>query len=56
MPSRIKHWLTFRLERIGMHGAPARFAIILGPVLAVAVLGGLLARAVGPGFESMSLS
>ena len=52
MLSRIKHWLTFRLERMVMHGPLARFAIILGLVVAVAVVAGLLVRAVAPGFES----
>jgi hypothetical protein len=52
MLGRIKHWLTFRLERLVMHGALARFGIILALILVVAVGAGLLVRAVAPGFES----
>jgi hypothetical protein len=52
MLSRIKHWLIFFLERMVMRGALARFAIILALILGVALGGGLLVRAVAPGFES----
>jgi len=53
MLRRIKHWLTFRLERIVMRGPLARLAIILGLVIAVAVIAGLVVRVLAPaGFAS----
>lgn len=52
MLDRIKHWLTFRLEQLVMRGPLARFAIILALVLAVALVAGVLVRAISPGFES----
>jgi len=52
MFSRLKNWTLFRLEQAVIRGAGARFAIILVLVVLVAVVGGLLARALAPGFES----
>lgn len=52
MFSRLKNWALFRLEQAVIRGAGARFAIILILVVLVAVVGGLLARALAPGFES----
>ena len=52
MLSRLKNWALFRLEQAMIRGAGARFAIILVLVVLVAVVGGLLARALAPGFES----
>jgi len=52
MISRLKNWALFRLEQTVIRGAGARFAIILILVVLVAVVGGLLARALAPGFES----
>ncbi|MCG6942611.1 MAG: hypothetical protein LJE69_15330 [Thiohalocapsa sp.] len=53
MLGRIRHWLTFGLEQVVMRGALARFAIILGLILAVAVIAGALVRAIAPGFDSI---
>jgi hypothetical protein len=52
MLSRVRHWLIFRLEQMVMRGALARLGIILGLIVGVALIAGLLVRAVAPGFES----
>ena len=52
MLSRLKNWVLFRLEQTVIRGAGARFAIMVTLVVLVAVVVGLLARALAPGFES----
>ena len=52
MFSRLKNWALFRLEQTVIRGAGARLAIMVTLVVLVAVVGGLLARALAPGFES----
>ena len=52
MFSRLKNWALFRLEQTVIRGAVARFAIIVTLVVLISIVGGLLARALAPGFES----
>jgi len=52
MFSRLKNWTLFRLEQTVIRGAGARLAIMVTLVVLVAVVAGLLARALAPGFES----
>ena len=52
MFSRLKNLALFRLEQTVIRGAAARLAIIVTLVLLVSIIGGLLARALAPGFES----
>ena len=52
MFSRLKNWALFRLEQTVIRGAGARLAIMVTLVVLVAVVAGLLARALAPGFES----
>jgi lysylphosphatidylglycerol synthetase-like protein (DUF2156 family) len=52
MFSRLKNSLLFRLEQTMVRGPAARLAFILTLVVLVAIVGGLLARALAPGFES----
>ena len=52
MFSRLKSWVVFRLEQTMVRGPFSRFAVILLLVLTIAVGGGLLVRALVPGFES----
>ena len=52
MFSRLKNWALFRLEQTVIRGAGARLAIMVTLVMLVAVVAGLLARALAPGFES----
>jgi hypothetical protein len=52
MFSRLKNLLLFRLEQTMVRGPAARLAFILTLVVLVAIVAGLLARALAPGFES----
>jgi len=51
MFSRLKNSLLFRLEQTMVRGPAARLAFILTLVVLVAIVGGLLARALAPGFD-----
>ena len=52
MFARLKSWVVFHLEQTLVRGPFSRFAAILLIVLIIAVGGGLLVRALVPGFES----
>ena len=52
MFSRLKNSLLFRLEQTMVRGPAARLAFMLVLVVLVAIVAGLLARALAPGFES----
>jgi len=52
MFSRLKNSLLFRIEQTMVRGPAARLAFILTLVVLVAIVGGLLARSLAPGFES----
>jgi Trk K+ transport system NAD-binding subunit len=52
MFSRLKNWALFRLEQTMIRGPAARLAIIVTLVVLVSIVGGLLARALAPGFDS----
>jgi len=53
MLMRIKNLLVFRLERLMMRGAVARFAFVLVLLVVLALVAGVLIRQLVPGFESI---
>jgi len=52
MFSRLKNWALFQLEQTVIRGAGARLAIMVCLILLVALVAGLLALTLAPGFES----
>ena len=52
MFSRFKNSLVFQLEQVMVRGPLWRFALMLVLVVLVALVAGLLVRAIAPGFDS----